>query len=84
MKTVRVGNGRECLVPTSWAEGEEMLNKAMSYHDGRGHNLKLQAVCAQIAYGLFGEEMMAADPTQALCYLVRRICQRKGAKLKNE
>jgi hypothetical protein len=81
MKTVRVGNGREYLVPTTWAEGEEMITKAMRYHEGRGANLATQALCAQIAFGMFGEEMTAPDPTTALAYLIQRICQRKGAGL---
>jgi hypothetical protein len=81
MKTVSVGNGRVYEVPTTYAEGADMITKAMGYHDGRGGNLALQSVCARVAYGLFGEKMMAADPTQALCYLLQRICQRQGAGL---
>ncbi len=83
MKTVRVGNGRIYEVPETWAEGEAMITKAMKNHDGRGSNLVLQAVVAQVAYGMFGDKWMAADPTQALCYLVQRICQLKGAGLES-
>jgi hypothetical protein len=60
-----------------------MITKAMRYHDGRGGNLALQSACARIAFGLFGEEMMAADPTQALCYLMQRICMFEGANLES-
>lgn len=81
MKTVSVGNGRIYEVPTTWAEGEEIITKAMRYHEGRGSNLALQAKCAQIAYGLLCDQELTADPTQALCYLLQRICQRKGAGL---
>lgn len=78
MKTVRVGNGRVYEVPESWAEGEKMIIKAMKYHDGRGNNLAQHGVAARVAYGLFGKQMMAADPTQALMYLIQRVCQHKG------
>jgi hypothetical protein len=83
MKMVSVGNGRIHEVPTTWAEGEDMITLAMDYHDGRGGNLAIQSACARIAFGLFGEKMMAADPTQALGFLMQRICQRKGAGLES-
>lgn len=81
MRNVRVGNGRIFEVPDTWAEGEEMITKSMRYNQGRGSNLALQATCAQVAYGLFGDAFLAADPTQALCYLMQRICEREGAGL---
>ena len=81
MKTVKAKRTNEAEVPETWAEGEEMIAQALRYHDGRGGNLAIQSACARIAYGMFGEKWMAADPTQALAYLVQRICQRKGAGL---
>jgi hypothetical protein len=81
MRFVRIGNGRIYEVPETYAEGEEMIAKAMKYHDGRGGNLAVQSACARTAYGLFGDVWLAADPTQALGYLMQRICQRKGAGL---
>lgn len=78
MKTVRVGNGRDYLVPSTFEEGEEMITQVMKFHDGRGGNLAIQSACARIAFGLFGAEMMAADPTQALGYLIQRICRSRG------
>ena len=45
------------------------------------HALVIQAIAARVAYGLFGAEFMAADPTDALLFLLRRICERKGAGL---
>jgi hypothetical protein len=82
MRIVRVDKNREVEVPTMWREGEEMLTDAMnSYHDARGHNLARQSVAARVAYGLFGERFLAADPTSALVWLLREICKRKGAGL---
>ena len=81
MRTVRVGNGRIFEVPDTWAEGEKMITKAMKNQEGRGSNLVLQAVCSQVAYGLFGDAYLAADPTQALCFVMQRICHEKGAGL---
>jgi hypothetical protein len=58
-----------------------MITKAMRYHDKRGNNLALQATCARIAYGLLCNQELTPDPTAALCFLMQRICQRKGAGL---
>ena len=68
-------------VPETWAEGEKMIASAMAYHEGRGGNTSLKSVLGRVAYGLFGEKFLAADPTQALAFLVKRICERKGAGL---
>ena len=82
MKLVRVGNGRECEIPTSWKEGEELLTNVLgAYHDRRGGNLARQSAAARVAYGLFGEKFLAADPTDALVFLLQEICKRKGAGL---
>ena len=82
MKIVKVGNGRETEVPESWEEGEDMVEHALgAFYDVRGQNSARLSVCARIAYGMFGEHFMAADPTQALLYLLQRICERKGAGL---
>jgi len=82
MRTVRVDKNREVEVPGSWKEGEEMLIAAMnSYHDRRGHNLTRASVAGRVAYGLFGAHFLAADPTSALVWLLRRICERRGAGL---
>ena len=82
MRLVRVDKNREVEVPTTWREGEEMLTQAMNgYHYARGHNLARQSVAARVAYGLFGERFLAADPTSALVWLLREICLRKGCGL---
>ena len=81
MRFVTVGNGRDYEVPETWAEAEALITQAMKYSTERGGNLALQSACARTAYGMFGEVWLAADPTQALCYLMQKICQRKGAGL---
>jgi hypothetical protein len=78
MRIVRVGNGREVELPDSWAEAEAMITLAMKYNEGRGSNAPLLSACARIAYAMYSEEFMAADPTQALCYLMQKICRQKG------
>ena len=50
------------------------------FHDARGHNLSRQSVAARVAYGLFGERFTAANPTDALIWLLPEICRRKGAE----
>jgi hypothetical protein len=81
MKVVRAKRVKEAEVPENWAEAERMITNAMRYHDGRGGNLAIQSVCARIAYGMYGDKWMAADPTQALAYWIQRLCQLKGAGL---
>ena len=81
MRVVRVGNGRIYDVPDTFAEGEKMITAALKGRGDRGSNLVIQAVAARVAYGLFGSEFMAADPTDALLFLLWRICERKGAGL---
>jgi hypothetical protein len=84
MRFVTVGaNKRVYEVPDTWAEAEEMISKGMAYYDGRGGNVAQQSIAMRVAYGMFGEQMMAADPTQALMYLMHKICQRKGAGLES-
>jgi hypothetical protein len=80
MRTVRVGKDRIYEVPTTYAEGEEMISRAMRYYDGqRGGNMGLLSVCGLVAFGLFCDQELTADPTQALAYLIQRLCIRKGA-----
>jgi hypothetical protein len=82
MKVVRVGNGRIAEVPETYPEALKMLTAIMNgYYDKRGRNLARQSVVARVAYGLFGERFMAADPTIALVYLLQEICKRQGAGL---
>jgi hypothetical protein len=84
MKFVTTGGGRNKLVaeiPETWAEAEQMVTKALSYHEGRGRNVNLQSVCARIAYGLTCNQELTPDPTTALAFLIQRICIRKGAGL---
>lgn len=81
MKAVRVGNGRVYDVPTTWREGEDMITHALRNIEGRGSNTVLKNTCALVAYGLFGERWLAADPTTALAFLLQHICQRKGGGL---
>jgi hypothetical protein len=37
------------------------------------------SACSRVAYGLFCDQELTADPTQALAYLIQRLCIRKGA-----
>jgi hypothetical protein len=84
MRTARFGNGREADLPDDWREGREMLVRAMNaYHDRRGGNLARMSACARVAHGLFGEQFLAADPTDALVFLMQLICEREGAGLTN-
>jgi hypothetical protein len=84
MKFVSVGRNKkiEIEIPETWAEGETMLTQALGpYYDERGRNIMRLSIAARVAYGLFGEKFLAADPTTALLYLLQRICIRKGAGL---
>jgi hypothetical protein len=82
MRLVRVDKNREVEVPTTWAEGFDMLTASMNrYHDRRGGNLERASVAARVAFGLFGERFLAADPTDALVFLLQEICAREGAGL---
>jgi len=82
MRLVRVDKNRMIDVPETYNEGADMLRAAMNgFHDARGHNLTRASVAARVAYGLFGEHFMAADPTCALVWLLLEICRRKGAGL---
>lgn len=80
MKTVKVGKDRIYEVPTTYAEGEKMITDAMRYYDGqRGGNMGTLSACSRVAFGLFCDQELTADPTQALAYLIQRLCIRKGA-----
>jgi hypothetical protein len=82
MRFVSVGKNRQAVeVPETWAEAEAMLTQAMRYHTGPGGNTAQRAVIGNVAFGMFGDRWMCADPTQALMYLMQSICQRKGAGL---
>jgi len=81
MRVLKAKRVNEAEVPETWAEAERMITAALRYHEGRGANLAINSVCARVAYGMFGERWMCADPTQALAYLMQCICQRKGAGL---
>jgi len=82
MKIVRVGNYRECEIPTDWKEAEALLTRVRgAYYDGRGRNLARQSAAARVAYGLFGAHFLASDPTDALTSLLLEICKRQGAGL---
>ena len=82
MKFVTVGRNKLiCEVPDTWAEAEDMITKAMAFHDHRGSNVSIQSVCARIAYGLLCDQSLTPDPTTALAFLLQRICMRKGAGL---
>jgi len=79
MKIVRFHNGREAEVPETWDEGFDMLIQTMNaYQDRRGGNLERLSCVARVAYGLFGKDLMAPDPTIALVYLMQKICKSKG------
>jgi hypothetical protein len=82
MKIVGVGNGREIETPETYGEALRMLTAVMNaYHDRRGGSLERASVAGRVAYGLFGQRFMAADPTNALVYLLQEICRRRGAGL---
>ena len=82
MKLVRVDKNREAEVPVTWIEAEAMITNALgAYYDGRGKNLARLSVPARVAHGMFGKELMAAEPTLALLYLLQRIAIRGGAGL---
>lgn len=82
MKVVRVGNGREAEIPTSWSEAESMVTSALGpYYDERGRNIMRLSIAARVAHGMFGQKFMAADPTMSLLYLLQKLCQKKGAGL---
>lgn len=84
MRTVKVDKNRTIEVPTTWAEGEKMLTHALgAYYDARGKNLARLSIAARVAHGMFGDQLMAADPTQSLLFLLQRVCIRKGAGLDN-
>ena len=84
MRTVRVDKNREAEVPDTWVEGEKMITNALgAYYDRRGRNLARLSIAARVAHGMFGQQLMAGDPTLALLYLLQRICIRKGAGLDN-
>ena len=75
MKVVRVDKNREVEVPTTWTEGEAMLINALgAYYDGRGKNLARLSIASRVAHGLFGQQLLAADPTFALLYLLSISC----------
>jgi hypothetical protein len=83
MKFVNIGKNKQMIeVPETWKEAEEMATSALgAYYDERGRNILRLSIAARIAYGMFGKQTMAADPTTALLYLLQRICIRKGAGL---
>jgi hypothetical protein len=78
MKYPRVGKNRVIVeVPESYAEGLAMLSATRTaYYDTRGRNLARQSVAARVAFGLFGQRFLAADPTDALVFLMMEICRR--------
>ena len=62
-----------------------MLTHALgSFYDGRGKNLARLSIASRVAYGLYGKELMAADPTLALLFLLQRVCRNKGKGLDKE
>ena len=82
MRFVTVGRNKLiCEVPDTWAEAEDMIVKAMAFHEGRGANLAIQGACARVAYGLLCDQSLTPDPTTALAFLMQRICRQKGAGL---
>ena len=82
MRLVRVDKNREAEVPETWREAETMLADALKpYYDTRGRNLARLSIAARVAHGMFGKELMAAEPTLALLYLLQRIAIRGGAGL---
>ena len=81
VKTVGV-NKREAEVPETWDEGFDMLVQTMdAYQNRRGGNVERLSVAARVAFGLFGERFLAADPTSALVWLLLEVCRRRGAGL---
>ena len=82
MKLARVNKSRSVEVPETWAEGEEMITHALGpYYDERGRNIMRLSIAARVVHGMFGSQFMAPDPTTSLLFLLRRLCERKGAGL---
>jgi hypothetical protein len=83
MKFVNIGKNKQLIeVPETWKEAEDMATQALgAYYDERGRNVLRLSIATRIAYGMFGKQTMASDPTTALLYLMQRICMRKGAGL---
>jgi hypothetical protein len=83
MRFVNIGKNKQMIeIPETWIEGERMITEALGpYYDERGRNVLRLSIAARVAYGLFGKQTMAADPTTALLYVLQQICKRKGAGL---
>ena len=82
MKLARVDKNRSVEVPETWAEGEAMIVQALGpYYDERGRNIMRLSIAARVAHGMFGAQFLAPDPTTSLLFLLRRLCERKGAGL---
>jgi hypothetical protein len=83
MKFINIGKNKQMIeVPETWQEAEDMAIAALgAYYDERGRNVLRLSIAARIAYGMFGKQTMAPDPTTALLYLLQRVCQREGAGL---
>ena len=82
MKLVPVDKNRSVEVPETWREAEDMLTHALgSYYDERGRNIMRLSIAARVVHGMFGSQFMAPDPTTSLLFLLRRLCERKGAGL---
>jgi hypothetical protein len=85
MRVMKIDKNRAIEVPDTYAEGFEMLTASMNnFHDRRGGNLERASVAGRVAFGLFGERFLAADPTIALVFLLQEICKPKGAGLEKE
>ena len=81
MRMVMV-NRRETVIPDTWEDAARMLEDALDpYWDQRGRNMERMSVAARVAYGMFGEQYTAPDPTTALISMLQAIAERKGAGL---
>ena len=80
MKRVRIASGRnhyrDIEVPIDRKEGLEMLVEAMDpKHDESGGDAYRNSVAGRVAFGLFGEQFMAPNPTIALNFVLQKLCE---------
>jgi hypothetical protein len=84
MRTVKADRYRDIEIPETWKEAEALITHSLGgYNDRRGGNVARHSVAARVAFAMFGEKYMAADPVSALMFLLQEICRREGAGLQS-
>lgn len=82
MKAIRIYGREDRDFPETWAECEKLLAVMTDgFYDQRGRNTTRRSACCDVAFAMFGEQFMAADPTMAMLYLMQKIAKLKGAGL---